>query len=499
MRKAIGFKKRKNDGQVFPVFSGRPRGKTSKRKNVTSLSVSAPQKLQPPEKIEYPGFRVDTQQRVFMSPAKFLSLTTPPMYGTTGDGLDFHQPSIDGIESAIRKGEPFYSLLLEVDPSGHVRGHEGRHRAFVAYKNEWTEVPVVLAHVDFDHHSEMVTKHSLYQIEDLQPQYHSEGLTGLDALKKHFPEAGGKRRRDRYATAVWMQEYGAAKRNVDGIRKNIDSGALPKDHPALQKNIDRMERAKRELKRLGTETGGKTRLYRSKDWIVNVTVEAKSTDLGPMGSQLHIHSDTPIDYREAERRAKTVKPTLLRQPAEVLRVNEVCAKEVWDKRLRDRRRDGGKCRVDQLSVGTSVEMEHTKDPNIAREIAQDHLREFPCYYDYLLPMEARMARKGGKVGSTLFIIDENIPPKTARDLRTMGYRAYHTKEIFKDRGVPERGVSDERIKNYAEQHNAVVLTRDTLSFPEPRGRGDRVIVRDVPGESSTEEVVQRIRDLGWGD
>ena len=37
----------------------------------------------------------------------------------------------------------------------------------------------------------------------------------------------------------------------------------------------------------------------------------------------------------------------------------------------------------QLMKGMKVEKEHTKDDNIAREIAMDHLREDPMYYDKL--------------------------------------------------------------------------------------------------------------------
>lgn len=45
---------------------------------------------------------------------------------------------------------------------------------------------------------------------------------------------------------------------------------------------------------------------------------------------------------------------------------------------------------DQLRKGTRVEMEHTDDPRIARTIAKDHLREGPCYYEYLGEMEQQM-------------------------------------------------------------------------------------------------------------
>lgn len=38
----------------------------------------------------------------------------------------------------------------------------------------------------------------------------------------------------------------------------------------------------------------------------------------------------------------------------------------------------------QLSVGTSIEYEHTSDSFIARKIAMDHLTEDPDYYKKLL-------------------------------------------------------------------------------------------------------------------
>jgi len=42
---------------------------------------------------------------------------------------------------------------------------------------------------------------------------------------------------------------------------------------------------------------------------------------------------------------------------------------------------------DQLSMGIAVEMEHTDDPKLAREIAMDHLKEDPKYYTKLKEVE----------------------------------------------------------------------------------------------------------------
>lgn len=41
----------------------------------------------------------------------------------------------------------------------------------------------------------------------------------------------------------------------------------------------------------------------------------------------------------------------------------------------------------QLAMGMKVEMEHTKDPALAKEIAMDHLAEMPNYYSKLQKME----------------------------------------------------------------------------------------------------------------
>ena len=42
---------------------------------------------------------------------------------------------------------------------------------------------------------------------------------------------------------------------------------------------------------------------------------------------------------------------------------------------------------DQLKKGTEIEKEHSTDEEIAKEIALDHLKELPDYYDRLEKME----------------------------------------------------------------------------------------------------------------
>ena len=58
------------------------------------------------------------------------------------------------------------------------------------------------------------------------------------------------------------------------------------------------------------------------------------------------------------------------------------------------------CNIEkELKIGQVIELEHHVSKKKARQIAMDHLNEFPCYYTKgLLPMEARLKRmrKGGK-------------------------------------------------------------------------------------------------------
>lgn len=48
---------------------------------------------------------------------------------------------------------------------------------------------------------------------------------------------------------------------------------------------------------------------------------------------------------------------------------------------------------DALAKGIKVELEHTSDKRIAKEIAKDHLSEDPKYYDKLAKMEESKGKK----------------------------------------------------------------------------------------------------------
>jgi hypothetical protein len=96
----------------------------------------------------------------------------------------------------------------------------------------------------------------------------------------------------------------------------------------------------------------------------------------------------------------------------------------------------------------------------------------------------------GKPNKPYFLVDENLPKDVELALRERGYPAVHVTKIFK------QGTPDEVITKFAEDKHAHVLTRDIMSFPEPKLAGDRIVIIDVPGERSVPETINRLQRLG---
>jgi len=46
----------------------------------------------------------------------------------------------------------------------------------------------------------------------------------------------------------------------------------------------------------------------------------------------------------------------------------------------------------ELDMGNKVELEHTKDKELANDISKDHLVEFPNYYTELKKMEKKLEK-----------------------------------------------------------------------------------------------------------
>lgn len=88
-----------------------------------------------------------------------------------------------------------------------------------------------------------------------------------------------------------------------------------------------------------------------------------------------------------------------------------------------------------LEQGIKVEMEHTDDPEIAKEITMDHLKEFEDYYPNLNKMEKKMEKEHR---ASLF--KRRLSKKAEPELffKTY-YRQFVPKRIFNMVGHPFRG------------------------------------------------------------
>jgi len=95
-----------------------------------------------------------------------------------------------------------------------------------------------------------------------------------------------------------------------------------------------------------------------------------------------------------------------------------------------------------------------------------------------------------------FVIDEDMPRSTGKALQDLGYEV---KDI-RDHGL--RGMDDERIYQFAQNNQAVLITGD-LGFGNilrfPIGSHYGIIVVHFPNEMSTDEInrqlVQRLKEF----
>jgi len=88
-----------------------------------------------------------------------------------------------------------------------------------------------------------------------------------------------------------------------------------------------------------------------------------------------------------------------------------------------------------------------------------------------------------------FLIDEDMPRSTAKELIKAGYQALDVRDI----GL--RGQSDDKIFVYAQKHEAILLSADlefanTIRFPI--GSHNGIIVLRFPNEISTQRLNQEL-------
>lgn len=107
----------------------------------------------------------------------------------------------------------------------------------------------------------------------------------------------------------------------------------------------------------------------------------------------------------------------------------------------------------QLNKGIKVEMEHTNDKKIAKEIAMDHLYEDPTYYDKLKKIENKEATTSGSVGSFL----------SPMEMKEQGSTIENIYRFFKgSTSIPEKIKTLFKVKSFAEKKSKEFYPDDEL-------------------------------------
>ena len=115
----------------------------------------------------------------------------------------------------------------------------------------------------------------------------------------------------------------------------------------------------------------------------------------------------------------------------------------------------------QVERGTQVEMEHTPDPDVAREIAVDHLTEFPDYYTRLDRMESEARGRTAAAPKKYDHIDFK-PPKSVADAAERGLELRQKASPSNRGGLTPSQASKEGIGSGV-QRAVNLKNRDTVS------------------------------------
>ena len=149
----------------------------------------------------------------------------------------------------------------------------------------------------------------------------------------------------------------------------------------------------------------------------------------------------------------------------------------------------------QLKIGIKIEMEHTKDKDIAKEIAMDHLKEIPDYYSRLDNMEDKAKKDMKKsLSSRWELLKGSLSNKKAfMDIDIEG----DEEEPQEGEEQPEEGESEEQPEGMQEMMDSVGGEEQPEEQPEDdtaTESEEEEIPEDVVEEAGGEEEAEKLSD-----
>jgi len=132
----------------------------------------------------------------------------------------------------------------------------------------------------------------------------------------------------------------------------------------------------------------------------------------------------------------------------------------------------------QLAMGIKIEMEHTTDSSLAREIAKDHLKEIPDYYTRLRKLEAKAEKEGVKKAESISTEDpktKKIAKLIERHNRKKLNKAIDFKDTFssidsKDQELAEKTACPSLVSFIKNSINTLMVNENKIiSIPIAKG------------------------------
>ena len=205
------------------------------------------------------------------------------------------------------------------------------------------------------------------------------------------------------------------------------------------------------------------------------TEETNSQEMARLKQQLK--KETNPDKKEAiQLNIRKLKGEIELRARDKVRESVLDAKTLSPKALADLHKVPTEQIIEQLKKGIAVEQEHTSDRKIASEIALDHIKEDPQYYDKLATVE-----EGVKINESSAQIRETN--KLVELLRSYGYDAV--------RHVPFYS----KIRVYDGNDTKFINNTEVPAFLAKNGRVDWRKNQSMQGALVGESVVREENDL----
>ena len=149
--------------------------------------------------------------------------------------------------------------------------------------------------------------------------------------------------------------------------------------------------------------------------------------------------------------------------------------------------------AEQAQQGIRVEMEHTDNVEVAKQIAYDHLAENPDYYSYLEEMEAQMEAR--KSGEHKLVLNKSKDSKVEKYKKVLLDFLQGKEELKKGKSYPTGTIREWQGKNYKKMANGKWMQYyEGKSGTKGMGAAVRNTVKKIRNATTMEELAEIVKN-----